>query len=99
MTTTQVSFDVSAEDEELIDKIVRRIAREADESGIDLPDSILTMMMDLQACHANGCPLRLQEMLDGRSLDLFHDYGGIRKHINRETGKLEGIFWPRYAKE
>ncbi|MHB1297319.1 MAG: DUF6874 family protein [Gemmatimonadaceae bacterium] len=54
--------------------------------------------MDLTCVHANACPLELQGMLDGREFDLMHDVAGIRRHLNRRTGRLEGHFLPRYAK-
>lgn len=52
--------------------------------------------MDITACHLNGCPLDLPGLADASIGDFNHDVMGIRKFINRETGKLEGDF-PRYA--
>lgn len=54
--------------------------------------------MDLTACHLNGCPLRLNDMLWGNDLDLMHDITLIYKHIDRRTGKLTGFALPRYHK-
>ena len=57
----------------------------------------LTVCMDLTACHANGCALDLEGLLSASPSDLIHDVAGIMSHINRETGKLEDCFSPRYA--
>jgi hypothetical protein len=57
--------------------------------------------MDLTACHANGCPLDLQALLDAADINQFdftHDILGIRQHLDRQTGKLKDCFVPRYAK-
>jgi hypothetical protein len=61
------------------------------------PDDKRTLVMDLMACHANACALDFKSMLEGPLQDLSHDIYGIRKHINRDTGKLEDFFTPRYA--
>jgi hypothetical protein len=53
--------------------------------------------MDITACHLNGCPLRLGELLGADDANFAHDVFGIRRHLNRETGKLEDCFCPRYA--
>ena len=55
------------------------------------------MMMDLSVCHANNCPLRLDELLGADRFNFSHDLYGIGSHMNRETGKLEGFFTPRFA--
>lgn len=51
----------------------------------------------LMACHLRACPLRFQEMLDGRDIDLIHDVAGIARHYNLATARLERGFLPRYA--
>lgn len=56
------------------------------------------VLMDLTATHANGCPLDLDGLLVASDGDFAHDVFGIRRHINRQTGKLEDFFIPRYAK-
>ena len=57
----------------------------------------LDMIMDLDAANKN-CPLKLQELLDTDDFNFYHDLVGIRQHINRNTGKLEDCFLPRFAK-
>lgn len=57
-----------------------------------------TLMMSLEACHTNGCPLDLVRMVQqGKTSDVVHDVYGIDAHLNRETGQLEDCFWPRFA--
>ena len=57
----------------------------------------LDMLMDLDAANKN-CPLKLQELLDTDDFNFYHDLVGIRQHVNRNTGKLEDCFLPRFAK-
>ena len=54
--------------------------------------------MDITATHANGCKLRLNELLAADPFDFAHDVFGIRRHLNRETGKLDNCFVPRYSR-
>jgi len=53
--------------------------------------------MDITAVHANGCRLKLDDLLAADPFDFAHDVFGIRRHLNRETGQLENFFTPRYA--
>lgn len=55
------------------------------------------MIMDLEACHCNGTPLQLTELLHSKLIDFSHDIYGIAQHLDRETGKLYGGFLPRCA--
>lgn len=54
-------------------------------------------IMDINAVHANGCPLKLAELLAAPDFEFAHDICGIRRHLDRTTGKLGGCFLPRYA--
>lgn len=87
-----ISFKVSKPDCALID----RIAQRAYDSKPDV-QSHMEWSMDITACHANGCPLRLAELLKADDLDFVHDVFGIRRHIDRKTGKLGDCFLPRFA--
>lgn len=87
-----IDWHVSKTENDLIVKIAQRVERD-----LQSPDNRMTIIMDLTACHANGCQLKLAELLDAAPFDFSHDYYGIRLHINRTTGKLEGCFLPRYA--
>lgn len=59
----------------------------------------LDVIMDIDACHCNGNPLRLADLLAASDFDLIHDVGGITAHIDRRTGKLRNCFVPRYSKK
>lgn len=90
----QVKF-ANKKDTEIIHNIVGRLrGLELVPPGFDY----LSMEMDLSATHANGCPLKLEELLKADKFNLLHDLMGIRNHINRKTGKLERFFLPRYAR-
>lgn len=58
----------------------------------------MSTLMDLSACHLNGCPLDLDRMLEADDFNLMHDVAGIARHIDRNTGKLTRCFLPRFAK-
>lgn len=90
--TRMINWNVSRRDAETISKIADRIL-----ADLSTPDDKMTIVMDLTACHANGVELRLAELLAADKFDLSHDYYGIRRHLNRTTGILEGCFLPRYA--
>lgn len=90
---TIINWEIGKEDFDLAVQIADRALREL----TSYPDDKGTLLMDLTACHANGCPLDLKGLLEAPLLDFSHDIYGIRKHINRDTGKLEGCFTPRCA--
>ncbi len=90
---TDISFAVSYSDAGLIGSIVSRVARMNIGKRIDQ----VGLMMDLTACHANGNPLRLSELLVADDFNFTHDVYGIQRHINRDTGKLENCFVPRFT--
>lgn len=55
-------------------------------------------MIDILNTHLNCCTLKLDQMLSWpRDFDVVHDVVGIWNHYNRETGKLDGGFLPRFA--
>jgi len=59
----------------------------------------LGLEMDLTACHLNGNPLRLHDMLNAANIfDFAHDIFGIMDHIDRTTGKLLNCFSPRFSR-
>lgn len=85
-------WDITKEDHDLLVQVAERALRK-------LPhiDDKRTIVMDLCACHSNGCPLDFKGLLAASMQDFSHDVYGIREHINRDTGKLEDCFLPRYA--
>lgn len=79
----------------VIVEIVKRASKLHDKFEMSEPLDILELQMDLNATHSNGTPLNLAELLAFGDGDFAHDVFGIRKHINRETGKLMDCFMPR----
>lgn len=57
----------------------------------------LDLVMDLTAVHANDCPLKLQALLEADEFNFSHDVVGIRRKLDRDTGRLTDEFCPRYA--
>jgi hypothetical protein len=91
------SFKVSKEEARIIHEIAVRAARIADANNRTSVSqaykySILQADMDISACHANGNPLDLGGLLKAGADDFEHDVFGIRRHMDRTTGKLNGIF-------
>ena len=90
-----ISFKTTKEETQIITKIAQRANAAAKEVGLDYP--VMDAHMDISACHANGCPLKLSELAEADDFNFAHDVFGIRRHINRKTGQLEDCFLPRYA--
>lgn len=78
----------------LITRIVERVFKEFPK----YPDDRQSLMMDLDAAHSNGCPLNFVKLLEAPPFDFAHDVYGIRRHIDRNTGKLLDCFLPRCAR-
>lgn len=89
-----ISFQVSETDLNLIEEIADR----AEASGMTGPHyDRLTLLMDVTACHANGCALDLQRLYEADGFNFAHDVAGIARHMDRETGQLRNCFVPRFA--
>jgi len=87
---------VATRDERKLIQII--VLRYAELVGSERSVDVLSTLMDLEACHCNGCPLDLVALAEAlRDEDVIHDVAGITRHLNRDTGKLEGFFRPRYA--
>lgn len=89
----EISFDVTSHEHDTILKLARR-ARSAEKG---CPRDIMAWTMDFSVVHANGNPLRLDALLAADDFNFMHDAFGICRHLNRETGKLENFFSPRYS--
>lgn len=91
----QVSFDATKAEQALISAIVKRGMKKAEEAGRrDI--KAMDLSMDITACHANGCPLRLRELLNADDFNFVHDVFGINRHIDRDTGQMMNCFLPRF---
>ena len=80
---------------ELASKIAKRALVMAMDAGIEL--DCTELVMDIEATHLNGCPLKLDALLSADDLNFSHDVFGIRRYLDRSTGKLTDCFVPRYA--
>lgn len=90
-----VSFKVSKSERKIIEHIADRAwgigwLRDSYEDRVGL-------VMDITATHANGNPLRLDELLGADNFNFAHDMSGICNCLNRETGKLTRGFRPRFS--
>jgi len=88
-------FSSSRAEVVLISKIAMRARAMAEDAGIQCEQ--MDVLMDIEACHCNGCPLKLEELLAAGDGDFGHDVFGIRRFIDRETGQLGGQFLPRFS--
>jgi hypothetical protein len=88
-----MKFKPLKQDAELIHQIAQR--------GVKLghPSPRLTLEIDIEDVHANGCPLDLPKLLAAPDFDFMHDVMGITHHIQRWDGKLADCFLPRYARK
>lgn len=91
-----VSFAVSRQEALVIRKIAERAVSVVNKTPLG-PYDLQSAQMDITAVHANGNPLRLQELLTADDFNFGHDIFGILRHINRDTGKLENFFIPRFT--
>lgn len=87
-----MNWNVSKADFALINSIVDRAINE----NPDLTISKVDLHMDIEACHLNGCPLRLADLLKADLGNFGHDVFGIQRYIDRRTGKLTNHFLPRF---
>ena len=87
-----VKFNATKAESQIIGKIADRALRE-----LDSWDRVkIDWMMDVEACHSNGCPLRLDDLLAADRFNFIHDLAGIAKFLDRNTGKLTRNFSPRF---
>jgi hypothetical protein len=93
-----VSFAVDDEDRKLIGKIAERAYAMDREANGRRAASKIHHNMNVTACHANGNPLRLRDLLAADDFNFAHDVFGIDRHIDRDTGKLLHHFSPRFSR-
>jgi hypothetical protein len=91
-----ISFQTSKADFQVLNAIADRAVAMAVARGLAYEKQ--EALMDVTAAHCNGNPLRLEELAGADDFHFAHDVFGIRRHINRETGKLENCFVPRFAR-
>lgn len=88
-----IKFDVTAREHKVLFQIAERAV-----SLLEAYDDSVSANMDVTACHCNGCPLKLEELLHADDENFAHDLLGIRRHLNRDTGELMNCFLPRYSR-
>jgi len=93
-----ISFETTKEDGAIIEQIADRACKVWPEGDR------LNFVMDLTATHANGCPLKLAELLAADDFNFAHDVAGIYRHLDRNdssptAGKLLNCFLPRFAQK
>ncbi len=81
---------LTKEDAEIIRMIAKRAVASASANLMDAE-------MDIAACHISGCPLHLADLLKADEVNFAHDVAGIRRYIDRQTGKLGDCFFPQFA--
>lgn len=91
-----INWNTTIEDAAIIMKIAKRAVRIAEDAGI--PYKFQDAQMDITAAHLNGCPLDLLRLAKSDTFNFSHDIFGIRRHLNRTTGRIDGKFLPRFAK-
>lgn len=92
---SKLTFCATEEETAIIMRIVDRAADYFMELDRDFDK--LRAMMDIEAAHCNGCPLRLEDLAKAPMFDFMHDIVGIAVNMDRDTGKLSNMFLPRYA--
>lgn len=90
-------FNATEQEVSLIEAISARAVRMASVNGWFYPKG--EAMMDIESTHCNGCPLKLEDMLEAGDGDFAHDVFGIYRHIDRNTGKLADGFLPRFSRQ
>ena len=90
-----ISFTVTDAERGLARRIAdRAVTMASQHNGIERKR--IDYEMDIIACHANGCPLRLADLLIADDFNFSHDVFGIMRHLDRDTGQLKDCFVPRF---
>lgn len=92
---SKIKWNTTASDQAVIDRIVKRAHAMQRRCGQDEDGQLV---MDITACHLNGCRLDLEALLNADDLNFAHDVFGIRRHIDRSTAALCDHFVPRFKR-
>lgn len=90
-----IKFSATKKEMKFIERIVQRALYMAEELEMSIDKKHL--LMDIEACHCNGTKLDLKKLMSFDNSNFSHDVFGIRKHLDRNTGKLRDCFRPRCA--
>jgi len=94
---SMLNLTATLKDRHLIEKIADRAVERIATLNVGLYRHNYCVY-ELTITHLNGCPLNLQKLLKAPNFDFLHDILGIRKNIDKRTGKLRNCFLPRSAK-
>jgi hypothetical protein len=89
------NFDLEPEDYQLLLAIVRRLKSTKNFKLEDFWGDETDFKMDLTVTHNHAVKLDFGKLLDAPDSVFFHDIMGIRRGLNRETGKLDNLFLPK----
>lgn len=81
--------------DDLIEAIVDRARPLFSDLGVNY--SRMNIWMDLEAANRD-IPIDFERLLHSDLGTFGHDIGGIRRFLNRETGKIEQCFMPKTAR-
>lgn len=90
-----MNMAASTDEMRLIDAAADRAVALAKKAGVKYRK--LDAAMDLTAAHLNGSKLDLLKLVAADDFNFGHDVFGIRRHLDRSTGKLGGCFVPRFS--
>ncbi len=90
-----ITWTKELETMEIEAKIAKRAVAMAKKMGVKYTQ--MDAIMDIDACHSNGNPLKLLDLLQADDTNFAHDVFGIRRFIDRTSGKLTDCFVPRYS--
>lgn len=95
-----VEFSMKKPELEIVQKIAERVERLTAEMQIDgMQYDRHELVMDLDAAYTSAGPFNLTRLLESPDADFLHDIYGVRRHIDRKTGKLTGCFMPRCGRQ
>ena len=90
-----INWSATKEEHQLLVEIAQRAVG----LNSDYSDDFQGLMMDITACHLNGNPLKLEELLKTDDFNFMHDINGINRFIDRNNGELTQCFLPRLSKQ
>lgn len=91
---TQIKWDASTVEKRVIGEIADRAMKFNAQYGWGRTKQ--DFLMDIEAVHCNDAKLDFERLRDADDFNFTHDIVGIARHLNRETGKLENHFLPRF---
>lgn len=89
--------DIAPHDRKLVRAIAIRAAKLDKDFNGRAAQGVMHHEMNVTAIHCNGNRLRLIDLLEADDLNFVHDVFGIDRHIDRDTGRLDSLFVPRFS--